>query len=260
MTQEDRAGDPSEGSRRTGLRGRAKQWWRRQSPVVQGAVLSVFGMLAVAAVTWLVPYLWHLAQRIAGKEQHGLAVDYDVPDASGWVFAGKVYADLTPPLAQVQDDELDSWAKENGGTPDYQVLRLIVRGKSDKTVFVKRLEPKVECGPSSVGVHVAEGVPQSLVPERSADLQADAKPLKIAFTDDRGDLIKPPVYKVTETDPEHITLDVYTATHRCKWSVIVHWSVNGDDHETRIPEKGQYVVTGSNAATEYRGTDGELLP
>ncbi|MFF0033132.1 hypothetical protein ACFYS7_34070 [Streptomyces avermitilis] len=103
--------------------------------------------------------LEHLAQRIAGKEEHGLAVDSDVLDAnlgSGWVFAGKAYADLRPPLTQVEDDEMDSWAKKNGGTPDAQVLSLIFRGKSDKTVLVKRLEPKAECRPSSVGVYVQE--------------------------------------------------------------------------------------------------------
>ncbi|GDY69619.1 hypothetical protein SAV14893_090120 [Streptomyces avermitilis] len=117
----------------------------------------------------------------------------------------------------------------------------------------------MECGPSSVGVHVLEWVHTSLVPERSADLHADAKPLKIVFTDDRGDPINPPVYKVTQTDPERVTLEVYTTAHRCKWSVIVHWSVNGDDHKTKIPDKGQYVVTGTDAATEHRATDGELL-
>ncbi|MFF0000516.1 hypothetical protein [Streptomyces avermitilis] len=261
MTQEDRAGDPSEASRRTGLRGRARQWWQRQSLGVQGAFFSVFvGVIVTAVTQWLGPYLGHIAQRIAGKEEHGLAVDSDVPDASGWVFAGKAYADLTPPPAQVEDVELESWAQANGGTPAYQVLRLILRGKSDKTVFVKRLEPEVHCGPSSVGVHVQKPAYMSLVPERSADLHADATPRKIVFTDNRGDPINPPVYKVTQTDPEHITLDVYTTTHRCNWSVIVHWSVNGDDHKTKIPDEGQYVVTGINAATEHRTTDGALFP
>ncbi len=267
MTQEDRPGDPSEASRRTGLRARAKQWWQRQSPRVKDLVFSVLGGIAVAAgaavILWLGPYLWHLAQRIAGKEEHRLAVDSDVLDAnlgSGWVFAGKAYADLRPPPTQVEDDEMNSWAKKNGGTPNAQVLSLILRGKSDKTVLVKRLEPKAECRPSSVGVYVQEPVHTSLVTERWADLHADAKPLKIVFRDDRGDPINPPVYKVTQTDPEHITLHVHTATHRCKWSVIVHWSVNGDDHKTEISDEGQYVVTGINAATEYRGTDGELLP
>ncbi|MFJ3106840.1 hypothetical protein [Streptomyces sp. NPDC086835] len=258
MAREDPAGAPPEASRRTGLRAKAKHWWQRRSPGVKGLVLSVIGGIAVFTVTeWLGPYLFHLAQRIAGREQHGLAIDDDEPDVNGWVFAGKAYADLAPPLAQVED--LDSWAKRNGGTPVWQELRFILRGKSQKPVFVKRLEPKVDCRPSTVGVHIQESVYTSLVPERSAELQADAKPLKIVFTDDRGKPINPPVYKVTQTDPEHITLHVHTTTHRCEWSVIVHWSTNGNAHKTRIPDKGQYVVTGINAATEHRGTEGELF-
>ncbi|MFE9636738.1 hypothetical protein [Streptomyces sp. NPDC006463] len=218
------------------------------------------GIILVAVTEWLWPATGHLVRRIVGKEQHGLSIDVEEPTASAWVFGGKTYGDLAPPPAQVEYDRLDSWATENGATAVSQRLSFILRGKSDKTVVVKQLEPKVNCGPSTAGVPIYDDrVPTSMIPHSSTVLEADASPVEIAFKSRDGKQIKSPKYQVTQSDKESVTLSVHATSHRCTWSVVVHWSVDGKDRTTKIPNRGQYVVTGSNAATQHWKVHGELF-
>ncbi|WCD97945.1 hypothetical protein PGH47_20645 [Streptomyces sp. HUAS 31] len=227
-------------------------------------VFSVIGGITVFAVTeWLGPATVHLFQRIFGEEQHGLSIDVEAPVAaglSGWVFAGKAYGELMPPPTKVERENLNSWAKENGGTAVSQSLSFVLRGRSDKTVDVKQFEPEVICRDSVAGVHVYDVYHVSVIPGSSTTLEADANPPEIVFTDDNGNPVKSPKYQVAEDDKEEISLSVIATSHRCMWSVIVHWSMDGQRHETRVPEKGRYVVTGTNAATQHRTTDGEVIP
>ncbi|MFF4353396.1 hypothetical protein [Streptomyces sp. NPDC001530] len=263
MTQEDPAETPSDSPRRAGLRAKARLWWQRQSAGVKGLVFSVIGGITVFAVTeWLGPSLVHLIQSLTGREEHGLIIDYDEPAASsqsGWVFQGKTFADLAPPPARM-GDALDRWARKNGGTPVTQTLALNLRAKSDNVVTIERLKVQTVCRRSTVGVHVRGDVYVYMLPQRSARVQADAESPEVVFYDENDNKIDAPQFTVKRSgQPEYFSITVSASSHQCDWSLTVHWNVDGKDHTTRIPDKGQYVLTGTNAATEHRATDGELL-
>lgn len=221
----------------------------------------MIGGIAVFAVTeWLGPAMYHLGQRIFFGEQHGLSIDVDEPVASsteGWVFGGKAYGDLVPPPNQVEHENLESWATENGGTTVKQTLSFTLRGKSDKPVDVTWLEPKADCDPNSTaGVYVWDPTHYSRIPQSYTYFVADAEPLKVVFMDANGKEVKSPKYQVKEDDKESVSLSVSATSHRCIWSIVVHWRMDGKDHESRISDSGRYIVTGTDAATQTRRTDG----
>ncbi|WP_133900198.1 hypothetical protein [Streptomyces sp. KS 21] len=265
MTQEDPVQAPSPATRRARLSAKVKRWWERQSIGVKGLIFSVVGGVAVFAVTnGLVPGVAALVRWLTGSEQHGLIITGQevVPsDRAGWVFEGKAYADLVPAPTQVERENLEAWARENGGTAVSQNFWFTLGGKSGKAVDVTKLVPEVSCGPSIKGVHVYDFLYLSVIPSRSTVLKADGNPPEIEFLDERGKRIKAPKYQVTDKDKQEVGISVHANAHRCTWSVVVEWAVGADEgHTTRIPEKGHYVVTGSNAATEHWKTDGTLTP
>ncbi|WP_435227420.1 hypothetical protein [Streptomyces sp. Tue6028] len=265
MTQEDPAETPSDSPHRTGLRAKARLWWQHQSASIKGLVISVVAGVTVFTVTqWLGPSLVHVVQNLAGREEHGLIIDYDEPSASresGWVFQGKTFADLAPPPAQGGDDTLNRWARQAGGTPVSQTLALDLRAKSDNTVIIKRLNAHTVCRHSTVGVHVRDNESAGhMLTVREAFVQADAESPEVVFHDENGNRLEAPQFTVKRSEqPEYFSVTVDASSHQCDWSLTVHWSVDGKHHTTRIPDKGQYVLTGINAATEHRGTEGELL-
>ncbi|MFC8703282.1 hypothetical protein ACFUIV_14025 [Streptomyces anulatus] len=261
MTQDPPVQDPSSATRRARLRAKAKLWWEHQSIGVKGLIFSVIGGVAVFAVTnGLVPGVAALVRWLSGNEQHGLIItgeDVVASERAGWVFEGKAYADLAPAPTQVKPQDMDDWAKKNGGTAVSQAFWFTLGGRSNEAVEVTKLVPKVSCDPSIKGVHVYDATRLSVIPSTSTVLKADGSPPEIEFLDKSGKKIKAPRYQVTGKDKEEVGISVHAASHRCTWSVAVEWAVGEDEgHTTRIPEKGQYVVTGDNAATEHWKTDG----
>lgn len=248
-------------TRRARLRAKGKRWWERQSIGVKGLIFSVIGGVAVFAVTnGLVPGVAALIRWVSGSEQHGLIITGEevvASDRAGWVFEGKAYADLVPAPAQVERQNMDSWAQKNGGTAVSQGFLFTLGGKSNKAVDVTKIVPEVSCGPSIKGVHVYDATHLSVIPSTSTVLKVDDNPPEIEFLDKDGKKIKAPKYQVTENDKEEVGISVRATSHRCTWNVVVEWAVGADEgHTTRIPEKGQYVVTGDDAATEHWKADG----
>ncbi|MFF4321141.1 hypothetical protein [Streptomyces sp. NPDC001568] len=265
MTQDDPVQAPSPPTRRGRLCVKIKQWWERQSIGVKGLIFSVIGGVAVFAVTnGVVPGVAAFVRWVSGSEQHGLIIigeEVVASDRAGWVFEGKAYVDLAPDPAHVKREDMDAWAQQNDGTAVSQAFWFTLAGRSNTAVDVTKLVPEVSCDPSIKGVHVYDATHLSVIPSTSTVLKADGDPPEVVFRDENHKEIKAPKYQVTEKDKEEVGISVSAASHRCTWSVVVEWSVGeGESRTTRIPEKGQYVVTGSNAATEHWKADGTPTP